>query len=129
MVEVLPGIRPRQASAGRSRAKPQDRSPADSRIHREFLRSFSVLDPAVRSRADPVFSPFFHFLTLPPPIPENDPMAVLGRLGQFLGLSIPAVAILLELNHAITLGQMLVMLVAALCCFWIGRIVEAYTRR
>jgi len=56
-------------------------------------------------------------------------MAVLGRLGQFLGLSIPAVAILLELNHAITLGQMLVMLVAALCCFWIGRIVEAYARR
>jgi len=67
-------------------------------------------------------------LPLPPPFPENDPMAVLGRLGQFLGLSIPAVAILLELNHAITLGQMLVMLVAALCCFWIGRIVEAYSR-
>ena len=55
-------------------------------------------------------------------------MAVLGRLGQFLGLSIPAVAILLELNHVITLGQMLVMLVAALGCFWIGRIVEAYAR-
>lgn len=55
-------------------------------------------------------------------------MAVIGRLGQFLGLVIPAVAILLELNHTISLGQMLVMLVVALCCFWIGRIVEGYTR-
>ncbi len=55
-------------------------------------------------------------------------MAAIGRLSQFLGLTIPAVAILLELNHAISLGQMLVMLVAALCCFWIGRIVEGYTR-
>lgn len=55
-------------------------------------------------------------------------MAVIGRLGQFLGLVIPAVAILLELNHTISLGQMLVMLVVALCCFWIGRIVEGYAR-
>jgi len=58
--------------------------------------------------------------------PENEAMAAIGRLGQFLGLSIPAAAVLLELNHVITLGQMLVMLVAALCCFWIGRIVEGY---
>jgi hypothetical protein len=55
-------------------------------------------------------------------------MAALGRLGQFLGLAIPAVAVLLELNHAISLGQMLVMLVAAVCCFWIGRILEGYSR-
>jgi len=60
--------------------------------------------------------------------PEHDSMAALGRLGQFLGLAIPAVAVLLELNHAISLGQMLVMLVAAVCCFWIGRIVEGYCR-
>jgi hypothetical protein len=59
---------------------------------------------------------------------ETDSMAALGRLGQFLGLAIPAVAILLELNHAISLGQMLVMLVAAICCFWIGRILEGYAR-
>jgi hypothetical protein len=55
-------------------------------------------------------------------------MAALGRIGQFLGLTIPAIAVLLELNHAISLGQMLVMLVAAVCCFWIGRIVEGYGR-
>ncbi|MFM7108520.1 MAG: hypothetical protein ACKOZU_07975 [Planctomycetaceae bacterium] len=53
-------------------------------------------------------------------------MRSLGRFGQLLGLGIPALAIMLELGHSITLGQMLVMLVAAVCCFWIGRILEAY---
>jgi len=53
-------------------------------------------------------------------------MRAIGRAAQFLGLTIPAVAIVLELNHRITLGQMLVMLVAAVCCFWIGRILEGY---
>ena len=56
-------------------------------------------------------------------------MAVIGRLGQFLGLAIPAAAVLLELNRAISLGQMLAMLVAAICLFWIGRIAEGYARR
>jgi hypothetical protein len=41
-----------------------------------------------------------------------------------LGLVIPALAVVLELNHSISLGRMLVMLVAAICCFWIGRILE-----
>ncbi len=53
-------------------------------------------------------------------------MKALGRCGQFLGLALPALAILLELNRTISLGQMLVMLVAAVCCFAIGRILEAY---
>jgi len=48
----------------------------------------------------------------------------IGRLGQLLGLGIPALAVVLELNHSISLGRMLVMLVAAVCCFWIGRILE-----
>ena len=56
-------------------------------------------------------------------------MAALGRLGQFLGLAIPAIAVLLELNHVISLGQMLVMLLAAVACFGIGRIIEGYARR
>lgn len=58
----------------------------------------------------------------------NASLNLVGRLGQLLGLGIPALAILLELNHAITLGQMLVMLVAAVCCFGIGRILEGYSR-
>ncbi|NQW46140.1 MAG: hypothetical protein HQ464_00060 [Planctomycetes bacterium] len=55
-------------------------------------------------------------------------MAALGRFGQLLGLAIPLLAVLLELNRTISLGQMLVMLVAAVCCFWIGRITSAYAR-
>ena len=51
---------------------------------------------------------------------------MLGRAGQFLGLALPGLAILLELNRAISLGQMLVMLLTAICCFWIGRILEGY---
>jgi hypothetical protein len=35
-------------------------------------------------------------------------------------------AIVLELQHAISLGQMLVMLLSSVCCFWIGRLLEAY---
>jgi len=53
-------------------------------------------------------------------------MKVLGRIGQMCGLVLPASAVILELNHRITLGQMLTMLVAAVCCFWIGRILEGY---
>lgn len=53
---------------------------------------------------------------------------LIGRLGQLLGLGIPAVAILLELNRSISLGQMLMLLVTAVCCFWIGRIIEGYSR-
>lgn len=53
-------------------------------------------------------------------------MRTVGRAGQLLGLVIPAVAVVLELGHRISLGQMLVMLVSAVCCFAIGRIVEGY---
>lgn len=55
-------------------------------------------------------------------------MRAIGRLGQMLGLGIPALAVILELNRAVSLGQMLVMLVAAVCCFWIGRIIEGFAR-
>ena len=53
-------------------------------------------------------------------------LRAIGKAGQWLGLTVPAVAVLLELNHRISLGQMLMMLVAAVCCFWIGRILEGY---
>ncbi len=54
-------------------------------------------------------------------------MRLIGQLGQRLGLVIPAIAIVLELNHAISLGQMLMLLVAAVCLFGIGRILEGYS--
>lgn len=53
-------------------------------------------------------------------------MKPLGRLAQLMGLGLPALAIVLELNGNITSGPMLVMLVFAACCFWLGRILEAY---
>jgi len=53
-------------------------------------------------------------------------MRVIGRLGQFAGLALPPLAILLQLNQTITLGQMLSMLLFAACAFWIGRILEGY---
>jgi F0F1-type ATP synthase membrane subunit a len=56
-------------------------------------------------------------------------MASLGRLLQIVGLVLPPLSIILQLQGAITLGQMLTMLVAAVSAFWIGRIVEGYARR
>ena len=55
-------------------------------------------------------------------------MRPIARLLQVAGLTIAFVAIILELSHTISLGQMLVMLVAAVCCFWIGRILEGFAR-
>ncbi len=55
-------------------------------------------------------------------------MHSLGRLLQWLGLAIPPLSIMLQLAEAISLGQMLTMLVAAVCLFWIGRIVDGYAR-
>ncbi|HEY2826938.1 MAG TPA: hypothetical protein VGJ04_05000 [Pirellulales bacterium] len=56
-------------------------------------------------------------------------MASLGRLLQIVGLVLPPLSILLQLQGAVTLGQMLLMLVAAVSAFWIGRILEGYARR
>lgn len=53
-------------------------------------------------------------------------MKSVGRLGQFLGLTIPALAVVMELSGRITSGPMLGMLVFSVCCFAIGRILEGY---
>jgi hypothetical protein len=55
-------------------------------------------------------------------------MRGLGRGLQYLGLTLPPVAMAMQLAEAISLGQMLTMLLAAVCCFGIGRIVEGYSR-
>jgi F0F1-type ATP synthase membrane subunit a len=55
-------------------------------------------------------------------------MASLGRALQILGLVLPPLSIVLQLQSAITAGQMLLMLVAAVSAFWLGRIVEGYAR-
>jgi hypothetical protein len=55
-------------------------------------------------------------------------MRALGRLLQIFGLAVPPLSIVLQLSQTITLGQMLTMLVASVCAFLIGRIVEGYAR-
>jgi hypothetical protein len=61
-------------------------------------------------------------------------MRAFGRLLQKVGLVLLPAAIVLQLlpgqrgRPVITLGQMLMMMVAGFCCFWIGRIVEGYSR-
>jgi hypothetical protein len=55
-------------------------------------------------------------------------MRSLGRALQFLGLVVPPLAVVMQLSESITLGQMLTMLVAAVCVFGIGRIIEGYAR-
>jgi hypothetical protein len=51
-----------------------------------------------------------------------------GRLLQIAGLAVPPLSIVLELSGSISQGQMLTMLVASVCCWGIGRIVEGYAR-
>jgi F0F1-type ATP synthase membrane subunit a len=56
-------------------------------------------------------------------------MASIGRLLQIVGLVLPPLSIILELQGAIRSGQMLIALVAAVSAFWIGRILEGYARQ
>jgi hypothetical protein len=54
-------------------------------------------------------------------------MRQFGRNLQRLGLFVPPVGMGLQLAGAITLRQMLAMLIAAVALFLIGRIVEGYS--
>ncbi|MEX0977558.1 MAG: hypothetical protein WDZ48_01825 [Pirellulales bacterium] len=55
-------------------------------------------------------------------------MRSFGRLLQIVGLAVPPLSIVMELSSAISQGQMLAMLVASVCCWGIGRIIEGYAR-
>jgi hypothetical protein len=55
-------------------------------------------------------------------------MRSLGKLLQLLGLTVGPLCIFLQLNQAISVGQMLTIFVASICAFWIGRIIEGYAR-
>lgn len=55
-------------------------------------------------------------------------MRSLGRLMQMLGLALGPLAIFLQLSKTISVAQLLLMGLASLCLFWIGRIVEGYAR-
>ena len=53
-------------------------------------------------------------------------MRSVARLLQLLGLVMPPVAIFLQMAGSISLGRMLIMAVAAITAFYLGRIVEGY---
>ncbi len=53
-------------------------------------------------------------------------MRTLGRLLQIAGLTLPPLSIMLQLGNFIGTGPMLVMLVASVSAFYLGRIVEGY---
>ena len=55
-------------------------------------------------------------------------MEALGKMLQMAGLVIPPLSIIAELQHSISLGQMLTFLVAAASAFWIGSILRGYSR-
>jgi hypothetical protein len=54
-------------------------------------------------------------------------MYALARLLQVAGLAIPLLAIMAQLSEAITLGQMLRFLVASICLFSIGYLIQQYS--
>ena len=55
-------------------------------------------------------------------------MRSVGKFLQIMGLAVPPLSIALQLADAISLGQMLTMLVASVAAFGIGRILEGYSR-
>jgi hypothetical protein len=59
---------------------------------------------------------------------ETTSMHALGKLLQLAGLTVPPITILMQLNDAIKASQMLMMLVASVCLFFIGRIIEGYAK-
>lgn len=56
-------------------------------------------------------------------------MRTVCRLLQHAGLVALPLGMVLELSGSIRLGQMLLVMVAGACTFWIGRILEGYAAR
>ena len=54
-------------------------------------------------------------------------MHAFARLLQLAGLAIPPLAIIAQLSESISLGQMLQFLVASVCLFSIGYLLERYS--
>lgn len=56
-------------------------------------------------------------------------MYTIARILQIIGLVIPPLAIMAQLNESITLGQMLQFLVVSICVFMIGQLLQRHTGR
>jgi hypothetical protein len=53
---------------------------------------------------------------------------IIGRLLQIAGLVLPGLAIVMQITELVSVGKMLVMAVASFAMFYIGRILEGYSR-
>jgi hypothetical protein len=51
-------------------------------------------------------------------------MDAIARMLQLAGLAIPLLAVLAQLNEAISVGQLLMFLVASVCLFYIGHVLR-----
>lgn len=56
-------------------------------------------------------------------------MQAIGKLLQLAGLTIPPLSIIAQLTESISLGKMLMFLVAAVAAFYLGRILEGYAAK
>lgn len=56
-------------------------------------------------------------------------MGAVARVLQYVGLIAPPVSIVLQLMGSINVRDMLLILVAGLAAFWLGRIGEGYARK
>jgi hypothetical protein len=60
--------------------------------------------------------------------PRGIAMRSFGRVLQIVGLTVPPLSVIMQLSDTINLKQMLTMLVASVCLFLIGRLLEGYAR-
>lgn len=56
-------------------------------------------------------------------------MARIFRAMQLAALALPLLAIILQLGNSISVKEMLLLLLASVCLFWIGRLLEGYAAR
>jgi hypothetical protein len=54
-------------------------------------------------------------------------MRPFARLMQFVGLTIPPLALIAQLREAITTGQMLRFLIVSVCLFTVGYLMQQYS--
>ena len=52
-------------------------------------------------------------------------MSGLGRILQLAGLTIPLLAIFAQLAGSISVRDLLMFMIAALCLFWIGQLIQS----
>jgi len=81
----------------------------------------------LRGAGNTIFYSFRRQRGAPAALEENHVHSV-GRLLQMVALAIPLLAILMQLSGGLDVKRMLVAAVAAISLFYIGRIIEGYSK-